>query len=249
MIARRLLAPAIATLAGLAILISLGCWQLRRLAWKEELLAKIESRAHAPAEAVPSEAEWQELKPEDYEYRRVGVSGTFLNDDETYLFRAAANGPVYRVLTPLRLTNGATVLVDRGIVPLDLRDPTRRAAGQIEGEVQVTGLMRAPEPRNFFTPADRPDRREWYSRDPEAVAKAIDLARAAPFSIDLEAPAAPGGWPRAGATIRDIPNDHLSYALTWFGLAATLAGVFVAYAWREMGGGNRRAVADESHYG
>ena len=111
--------------------------------------------------------------------------------------------------------------------------PTR-SAGQIEGPVTLTGLMREPEGRNWFTPADDPATNQWFTRDPAAIAKAEGLGCTAPFSIDADASPIPGGLPQGGETVLDIPNNHLSYAMTWFGLALGLAGVFGVYAFRTM---------------
>ena len=129
----------------------------------------------------------------------------------------------------MRLAEGGEIIVNRGFVPAELKDPARRAAGQIAGEVTVAGLMRRPETRNRFTPADQPDKNLWFTRDPRRSPR-IGAADAAPFSIDADDTPNPGGWPKGGATVMTIPNNHLSYALTWFALAATLAAVTVAFA-------------------
>jgi surfeit locus 1 family protein len=124
------------------------------------------------------------------------------------------------------------VIVNRGYVPQERKEPSEGSAGQIGGEVHITGLMRPPEPRNFFTPADAPDKGEYFTRDPGLIAGHFGLSPAAPFSIDADDLHVPGGWPLGGTTVRDLPNSHLGYAITWFGLAAALAGVFVAFALR-----------------
>jgi surfeit locus 1 family protein len=136
------------------------------------------------------------------------------------------------------------VLVTRGFVPEDKRDPSTRAAGQIAGEVTITGLMRAPEPRNAFTPADDPARGAWFTRDTGLIAAHLQLERAAPFSVDADATPNPGGWPRGGATVIAIKNDHLSYALTWYGLAATLVAVLALVMWRRRNSLSRRERAN-----
>lgn len=223
------------TLIGVALLSWLGVWQLQRLQWKEGLLARIAARRDAPPAPPPPQNQWAGLKPDDYDYRRVLLRGVFDHAKEAYLFRASATGaggegPGYQVLTPLRLDGGGVVVVNRGFVPAELRDPARRAAGQVEGETTVTGLMRPPESRNSFTPADEPDKALWFTRDPAALAKHWGFADVAPFSVDADATPNPGGWPKGGATVVNIPNNHLSYALTWFALAATLAGVTLVFA-------------------
>jgi surfeit locus 1 family protein len=224
----------VSALAGVALLSGLGAWQLQRLAWKEAILAEIAERRDTPPQPAPPQKDWPSLDPEAYDYRHVTARGTFDHARESYLFRASAtgaagDGPGYEVLTPLRLADGGEIIVNRGFVPAELQDPARRAAGQIAGEVTVTGLMRRPESRNSFTPADQPDKNMWFTRDPQAIASHWALNDAAPFSIDADGAKNPGGWPKGGATVMKIPNNHLSYALTWFALAATLAVVTAVF--------------------
>ena len=235
MTVRSLLAPALATLLAGTVLVGLGMWQLRRLAWKEALLARIEARAKAPPQALPPRAQWAALDPDAYEFRHVAATGTYDNAAETLILRASAEGPGYHVLTPLRVNGWGTVLVDRGFVPEALRDPALRHASEPRGPVAVSGLMRAPEPRNLFTPTDDLARGQFFTRDPAAIAAYRGLADAAPFTIDVDPGAtSPGGWPKPVVAALNIPNNHLSYALTWFGLAVGLLGVFVAYAWSRL---------------
>ena len=213
---------------------------MRRLAWKEGLLATIAERTTAPPVPIPDEADWPTLKPDGYAYRHVTLTGTFEHGKEAHVFRPLeeARGPFHGigdlVLTPLRLASGAHVIVNRGFVPMARLDPATRQAGQLAGTVTVTGLMREPEGRNLFTPKDDPARNSWFTRDPAGIAKAYGIPRVAPFTIDADASAVPGGLPQGGETVLDIPNNHLSYALTWFGLAGGLLGVFGAYAWRRL---------------
>ena len=235
---RALLWPTVVALIALALLVGLGVWQLHRLDWKLGLIATIEARTTAPPVPVPPEAEWAGLSPADYAYRHVAVRGAFEHDEEVRLFRPLeeARGPYHGlgdlVLTPLRLPSGAVIIVNRGFVPEDRTDPSTRAAGQVRGDVTVTGLMREPEARNPFTPADDPRARRWFTRDPASIAAALGLDRAAPFSIDADASNVPGGLPQGGETVLSLPNNHLSYALTWFGLGGGLLLVYAAYAWR-----------------
>lgn len=227
---RGLLWPAVATLIGCAFLASLGVWQLQRLAWKEQLIAEIAARAKAPPQPLPPQGQWAQLRPDDYEYRHVEFDGAFQNNDEALVFRPAgglAREPGYLVLTPLKLNSGAFVIVNRGFVPVELKDPAAR--GEIEGRTHVTGLMRQPKSRNFFTPTDDPASGQYFTRDPALIAAHFGLAPAAPFSVDADAGSA-AGWPRGGASELTFPNNHLAYALTWFGLALALAVVFAVFA-------------------
>ncbi|HZM07825.1 MAG TPA: SURF1 family protein [Methylocella sp.] len=228
--------PAAFTCLAAVILVSLGVWQLHRLALKEGLIAEIEARANAAPQPLPPVAEWPKLPPEDYEYRHAAVIGTFEHGEEALMFRPsgglAGKQPGYHVLTPLRLKSGGIVIVNRGFVPLDRKEQSSRLAGLIQGETTVTGLMRQPETRNFFTPADDPAAGTYFTRDPGLIAKHFGLADAAPFSIDADATQGPGDWPKGGATERNLSNNHFSYALTWFGLALALIGVFAVFAWQ-----------------
>lgn len=231
---RPLIAPALFTLAMGAILIGLGLWQLQRLAWKTAILARIDARTTAPPQPLPDPATWPALNQDDYEYRHVDLDGTFDHSKEALVFRGTAAGPGYFVLTPLRLASGGTVIVNRGHVPTDRADPKTRQAGEVTGPVHIVGLMREPEARNAFTPADDPATGHYFTRDPALIAAYFGLAGAAPFSIDADATPVPGGLPRGGTTEIAIPNNHFSYALTWFGLAAGLFGVFGVLAWRKL---------------
>lgn len=235
---RRLILPALAALIGFAVLVSLGTWQLQRRAWKLDLIERIEARAYATPGALPPESEWAAWSPQAQEYRRVRVTGRFLYDKEAPV-HGLLPGPQpgqpiqgFYLLTPLELRDGSVVIVNRGFVPTELRDPGRRPGSDPAGEVTFTGLMRAPEKRGWFVPENDPARNVWFTRDADEIARAKGLARVAPFLIDAGAGPDAGGWPRGGQTRLSIPNDHLQYALTWFGLALTLAGVFAAFAWR-----------------
>lgn len=237
---RSLVAPGLATFAALAILIALGTWQLQRRAWKQDLIDRIEARAFGAAATLPPESEWPAWSPQAQEYRRVRATGRFLYEHEIPvhgLMSGAQRGqPVqgYYLLTPLRLADGATVVVNRGFVPTELRDPVRRPDADPPGEVTVTGLMRASETRGRFVPENDPRRNVWFVRNVDDIARAKGLSRVAPFVVDAEAGSNPGAWPKGGQTRLAIPNDHLQYALTWFGLALTLAAVFGAFAWRRL---------------
>ncbi len=239
---RSLILPGLVTLIALAILIGLGTWQLQRKAWKEDLVSQIETRAFGEPGAIVPETEWPHWRADQDEFRKVRVTGTFLHEFEVPVYGLARGerqgAPIqgYYLITPLKLASGAIVMVNRGFVPTDLRDPARRPESQPAGEVTVTGLVRAPEVRNPFTPNDDPARNQWFSRDPQAIAAAHNLQQVAPFLIDADASPNPGGWPRGGQTPLTLPNNHLQYAITWYGIALTLIGVFAAFAWRRLRG-------------
>jgi surfeit locus 1 family protein len=235
---RTILWPGISATIALAILASLGTWQLQRLAWKEDLIGRIKSRAHSEPAPLPPREEWAKMASGDYEYFPVRVAGVFEHAREALVFRPAGGAekqPGYHVMTPLELKgSGGTIFINRGFVPEALKAPSARPLGQVAGEVIVKGLLRAPEPRSMFTPGDQPTQGLWYTRDPAAMAKHFGIEHAAPFSIDADATPQPGGWPKGGATVVSIRNDHLAYAVTWYGIAATLVGVFGVFAWRRL---------------
>ena len=237
---RALIAPGISALVAFGLLCGLGTWQWQRLAWKEALIARATSRAAAPVAAMPAEADWPRVTAEGDEYRRVQVTGTFRHDREALCWALLSDangrysGPGYWVLTPLATADGATVLVNRGFVPLDRKDAQTRRQGEVAGTVTVTGLLRLPEKRSWFTPADDPAAHLWQERDPAAIAAAYGLSRVAPFFIDADDTPNPGGLPQGGETKLVFPNRHLEYALTWFGLALALAAVFAAFAWKQL---------------
>ena len=250
--------PTLLSIPALVLLVSLGNWQMSRKAWKEALLAQIESGLKA--QPVPLDdvlRGWPCLGRAECifpEYRRVKLRGRFEHDAERYFFAPDPRlGPGYHVFTPLQLENGRRVIVNRGFVPDSLKAPGSRTAGQLPGVVNVVGLLRAPGAKAAFTPANEPAENLWFWRDLEAMAgctRESTDARCASFVrvfVDAEAePANPGGWPRGGATNLDIPNRHLEYAVTWYGLALTLIGVFAAFAmprWRKAGKSLSNTVA------
>lgn len=234
-----LLAPGIATFVALAILMGLGFWQLERKAWKEDLIARIATRSSAEPGAILPEAEWRNWRAEADEFRRVRVTGIFLNDAEAPVYGLAPSergAPLqgYYLFTPLRLASGAAVIVNRGFVPTDKVDPTTRSESLPQGKVTVTGLIRAPEPRGWFLPENRPAENRWFIRSPQEIASAKNLARVAPFYVEADATPNPGGWPKGGQRRLSLSNNHLQYALTWFGIAAALIAMFAALAWQRL---------------
>lgn len=238
--ARGLVLPALLSALGIAILLGLGFWQLERRVWKEELIARVAARTTAPVAPIPAESEWRRLNGGRDEYRRVTASGRFDHSREVHVYTVVSEqkgryaGPGYWVLTPLQLTSGAFVIVNRGFVPVDRKDAATRREGQVAGTVKVTGLLRMPEQANFFTPSNDPSRNAWYRRDPDEIARALKLERASPFTIDADATPNPGGLPQGGGTRLNFPNDHFQYAITWFGLALALAGVFGVFVWQQL---------------
>lgn len=236
---RRLLILAVPALVVLAVLVSLGIWQLNRLAWKEDLIARVEARTVLAPVPAPGPEAWPKVDIYDLDYTPVAVRGRFLNDREVHVYGSLEDphGPIggqgYFVMTPLVTDAGWTVIVNRGFVPTEFKDPATRPRGQIDGETEVTGLLRPPQGRNAFTPADDAARDIWFTRDPATIGAALGInpAELAPYTIDARYdPDLPGGLPQGGETLVSFPNNHLQYVVTWFGLAVALVGVYIAYA-------------------
>ncbi len=223
---RPLLAPTLFLIPTLALLVGLGVWQLERLQQKEALIAAVETGLGAAPVAL---IDVVKKNPAEWEWRHVRISGHFLNDREQYLFAQGPQGATgIHVITPLALADQQIVLVDRGFVPDALRDPARRIKGQIAGEVALTGILRMSESPGAFTPASDPRTRLWFVKDLPAMAKAAGV-HVVPVLIEADASPNPGGWPLGGQTRVDFPNDHLQYAITWFGLALALLAVYLVY--------------------
>jgi surfeit locus 1 family protein len=230
---RGLLAPAV---LAFIVLIGLGTWQIQRKAWKENLIAALTERMAVPPHALPPAAEWPSLDRASDEYRRVTFTATFDNGKEALVFASATgfrpdvNGPGYWVFAPAKLADGSTVIVNRGFVPEGRQDARTRPQGEIAGPVAITGALRWPDERHWFTPHDDPGHNLWFSRDPAAIAAAKAVANVVPFYVEQESPVPPGGLPQPGKLVVALPDNHLQYAITWFGLAVVLVGVFVAWA-------------------
>ncbi|WP_425425207.1 SURF1 family protein [Xenophilus azovorans] len=224
-----------ALLAGVAVGIAgfvlLGNWQVQRLAWKRDLIARVDARIHAPPVAAPGPAEWPAIDRTRHEYLRVQADGRYLHDKEALVQASTALGAGYWVLTPLATADGHRIWINRGFVPTEARDPARRGRPAPEGTVHVQGLLRLSEPGGAFLRDNDPAAQRWHSRDVAALSAAHGLpaGSVAPYFIDAQAePGTPAGtWPAAGLTVVRFSNSHLVYAITWYGLAALLLGATV----------------------
>lgn len=221
----------LALCAGFALLFAgLGVWQLERLRWKLDLIARVEARLAAEPVELPDGAQWRQLADPDSEYRKLRVTGSFDHARETLIEALTERGPGYWVMTPLRTKQGV-VLINRGFVPPDKREAARRMAGQVSGQQTLVGLVRLSEPKGRFLRTNQPAAERWYSRDVAAIAKRRGLGEVALFFVDADAAPNPGGYPVGGLTVVSFRNAHLVYALTWFGLAA-LSLFGLALTWK-----------------
>lgn len=240
-LARRLLA--VAALLLVALFLALGTWQVVRLQWKLDLIARVDARVHADPVAPPPAVRWAQVTKETDEYRRVRLAGHYLYEFTTPVQALSELGAGFWLLTPLCTADGSIVFINRGFIPAAENKPgtypVRRAgsnpcanAGE---QVTVTGLLRISEPGGGFLRENDPANNRWYSRDVAALAAARGLSKAAPNGAPVVAPffidAGKGQDPAAaperavgGLTVISFVNNHLVYALTWYGLALMVAG-------------------------
>jgi surfeit locus 1 family protein len=208
---------------GFAILISLGVWQLERKTWKENLIATLTARIAAPPHALP-----QSPQQGADEFSRVQLHGTFAPGQSALVFtsgsalRPDVMAPGYWVLSPLRTDDGRIVVVNRGYIA------GKVAPAPPSGEVALVGALRWPDEGGVFTPANDPQHNLWYSRDPVAIAAAKNWGQVTPFFVEQETPQLANA-PQAGPLVVHLRDAHLQYAITWFGLAGGLAGVYLVW--------------------
>jgi surfeit locus 1 family protein len=233
----------VSAFVGIAILLTLGTWQMQRLAWKEALLTSIETRMSSAPEPLAA-VEDRFRQSGDVDYYPVKLTGTFLNEGEQYFLSTFAGQSGWNIYTPLQLPDRRTVMVNRGFVPYDLRDPTKRPQSIPTGLVDINGLARnalGGKPSSL-TPENDPKSNTWYWKDLSGMAKSagVEANELLPFFVDDWSQNAADALPRTRTTIVSLPNNHLQYAITWYGLAAALAGVWIVFA---RGGRSPKAVA------
>lgn len=224
---RGMVIPAAAMLCGLAVLLALGTWQLERKAWKEALIATLTERAAAAPVALPPPETWGSLRPEKSEFLRVRLRADFRGEDALVYTSSSAlrddvKAPGYFVFDAARLPGGQHVVVNRGYTR-DWQYPVRTGPGEI------VGYLRWPEPSPWFVTDRDASADIWYVRDHRLMARVRNWGDVAPFYVEQEAPTPPGGVPHPAHLRPNLPNNHLQYALTWYGLAVVLIAVFVIW--------------------
>lgn len=217
--------------AALVILLSLGTWQVGRLHWKEALLADIQSRSSAPAVDV-AEIERLLKAGEAIDYRHATASGRYLNDKERHFLATFEGQSGFYLYTPLELADGHYLFVNRGFVPYDRKDMATRPESLVEGPQTVAGLARAEltEKPSSLVPDNNEGTNIFYWKDLSRMAASVGLPadRVLPFFLDADATPVAGGLPKGGVTQITLPNNHLQYAITWYGLALALVAVTIA---------------------
>ncbi len=228
----------LASLAGCAALLALGTWQVQRLAWKEGLIASIESRIKG-APLPLAEVEKRFAETGDVDYVPIALAGTLSSGGEQYFLSTHEGESGWNIYAPLQLSDQRVVMLNRGFVPYDLRDPAKRPETGSSVVVSVTGLARnalAAKPSSV-TPENDPAKNVWYWKDLRSMAKNAGVSPDGilPFFVDDWTKQKPGALPVTRTTIISLPNNHLQYAITWYGLAAALAGVWGVMTFKRSG--------------
>jgi surfeit locus 1 family protein len=217
---RRLIIPLLVTLPLMLVLVGLGTWQAQRLGWKSAILARIDAAEAGPPAPLPAAP---------VVFTKVEAAGRFDHAREALVgleVRGAVLGS--RLVTPLLRPDAPAILVDRGWVPLD----GRAGVDQPAGDLLVTGWVRPVERAGMFSATDDAPGRRFYTFDPEVIGPAVGLPAVAPFG--LVAMGEGGGLPQPDRRMPRPSNNHLGYAITWYGLAVALAGVFLVWARRRL---------------
>jgi surfeit locus 1 family protein len=222
--------PVLFALTAVAIFLALGTWQLERKAWKENLIKTMNERISAAPIELPARATWPQLDATQDEFRHVRFSATFVPDTGALVYSGApasnsgTPGPGYWAFALARVGSGDKIVINRGFVPDARTDVVEGAAPP--GKVAVAGVMRWPQAPGYFTPKDDPDHNLWFARDQLAIAAGKGWGDVAPFYVDLESPAPAGGLPSPGTPTVQLRNEHLQYAITWYGLAGVVSIMF-----------------------
>lgn len=217
------------TVLGLGILLKLGFWQVERLAWKEEILTRIET--NMSEEPLPGFPLTEPFAGPSLEYSKACIEGEFDHEKELYFFGTNLQGAGgFHVYTPLKIVfMDSFIFVNRGWVPNHLRDPEKRKNGQVEGVQTICGVLRLDRKKSFVTPENNPEENRWFTPEVSAMAKSVEGRLGSHFFLEADETKNPGGYPIGGQTFVNIPNNHLGYAITWFGLAVALLGVFAVF--------------------
>lgn len=219
--------PTVFTVPAVIFMLGLSIWQVQRIYWKEGLIAARVERTTAAPIALPSAG----ADIEAVDFRRVALHGHFDHAHEFFMAARSQNGNVgYWIVTPLLVDDGkSAVLVNRGWVPDDRKEPAARAEGQLAGNVAFDAVIRQPQKQGWFQPPNEPVKNRWFYLSPAEMAVASGLPLRTDLYLDAVKTDIPGGFPIGGQTRINLPNDHLSYAVTWGALAIALVVIYVLY--------------------
>ena len=224
---RPLLWPTFFALPALIILLTLGTWQVQRLEWKNQLIHDFETRATADPIELPVGA----IAPE-MEFRRLSLTGEFDHDREIFLTGRTYEGNAgFHIVTPFRLTDGRIILINRGWVSESYRDPAKRGFTLVEGETNIAAILRFPGKKGYFVPENEPDNGFWFTLVPAQMVAHLGLGVAAESDIYAAAlrTSEKISLPIGAKTETNLRNSHLGYAITWYGIACALFGVYAVF--------------------
>lgn len=207
----------------------LGTWQLQRMVWKTGLIAERSAKLSAEPIALPA----TRIEPSEWEFRRVALEGLFRHDLELQVYgrRLEHGTPGYHVVTPLA-TDAGIVLIDRGWVPVDRKEPSSRPESRAEARASVVGIARAPQGRGAFVPDNDPAKGAWYWLDLTAMAAKTGLLLREVY-VEADATANPGGLPQGGQTRSELPNNHAAYVFIWYALAVAAGVIYWLFRRRQ----------------
>ncbi|MDO8978628.1 MAG: SURF1 family cytochrome oxidase biogenesis protein [Afipia sp.] len=227
---------AVIALVMVSVLAGLGVWQLRRKDEKHALIAALTERLAKAPVALPSAAAWPTLTPAHDEFLRVKFSATFEARPDAMVYSSGSavrddiTGPGTWAFMPARLADGRSVVINAGFVQNTMQDRAqqdRAVARLVTGApVELTGYLRFSEEPGIFTPTEDAGKRLWFVRDHRSMAQVLGWGEVAPFYIDLESPQPASGTPKPGPLHVQLKDNHLQYAITWFGLALVVAAAF-----------------------
>lgn len=229
---RSLMMPFVFSIIGVVILVGLGNWQMQRKAWKAELIQTVNERLAASPMAL-ADLLAKEVAGDDVRYQPVTLTGTFDHSRERFYFLPYGAQVGWHILTPFEVVSGEVLFVDRGFVPDKLLPQKDRLDGLPRGELTIEGLVRPFAEQAMFVPDNDTANNKWYWREKASLYASLKDEKIVQhgFLVDVRASAQFGKWPKAGVTRVKFLDKHLGYALTWYGLALTLIGVFGSFAY------------------
>ena len=224
---RPLFWPTFVALPALLVLLWLGTWQLQRLGWKNQLIEDFESRATSAPIDLPVGAVGPEM-----EFRRLELTGSFDHAREVFMTGRTYEGNAgFHIITPFTLNDGRIILVNRGWVSESYREQEKREFTLVEGEVTVPAILRFPGKKGYFVPENEPENGFWFTVVPSQIVAHLGLGERAETGIYAATVRTSDTieLPIAARTETNLRNSHLGYAITWYGIACALIGVYLAF--------------------
>lgn len=222
--------PTVMTVPAILIMLALSIWQLNRYNWKVELLDTIDQQLSAAAVPMPA----GDIVAGEWRYRRVTLNGEFQHEQEIHLFSHAKKGRQgFQIITPFVRSDGAgIVLVNRGWVPDTKKDASNRLDGQLAGPVTVSGIIKTPWTKGWsYMPDNNPQTNVWLYGEVDKMSRHLGI-ETVPVFVELDKSDVPGGWPLGGQTRVSVPNNHIEYFFTWFGLALAMMVIYGLFGFK-----------------